>query len=330
MRYCFRLLLLVCAFSTVKFSYARPSDTIPPAAHAEGYTINTFHSMFADDVDLLNLRNHGHNWYLEDFYNEPPARASQLKIDSQEGITISSGNRKELATATRYFSKKLGKNARDDHKWVGTAFGGGGYFEADIKFDPDIVFKQQKSEGWPAFWAMSIEHRAGLESEKWEQGGEGFVRFMEIDAMEYLYKDAGKKNQYGANIHHWYGVYRKTCPKGAFCHMSVPYRDRSVDVPKGTSFNNFHRYGFLWVPATDQKNGYIQFYFDGEPVNKRVEWSKYDESLPIEDEDLRSFALLDTQHIILLLGSGNDMPMTVRSVSVWQNSDDNNWVTRPE
>jgi hypothetical protein len=68
--------------------------------------------------------------------------------------------------------------------------------------------------------------------------------------------------------------------------------------------------------------GYIQEYFDGAPIGRRVSWSKLKNLSAIPPTP---FGIADLQHLLLILGTGTQYPMTLRSVSVWQLSDANNF-----
>jgi len=177
---------------------------------------------------------------------------------------------------------------------------------------------------------MAIEHRAGLPEEQWSGQDNGFVHFIEVDIMEYLYKGIYAAHKYGTNIHHWYGKYRTTCTDNAFCRKSLPFLDRAAHVPPETSFNEFHKYGFLWIPATEETEGYAQFYFDDQPVGKKIMWQPFNGQEPSDKLEPWTFGLLDQQHLILLLGTGNNQSMIVRAVNVWQKSRKNNLESRPD
>ena len=315
------LFLVIGIYS--KVTRAESSD-IPEQAQQTGYTVSTFSSTFTDDIDFQNTRQAGYKWYLEDFYGQPSANPEDFEFMPDGALVINSGIQGEIATATRY---RPGKASR---QWVGAAFGGGGYFEAEIKFDSAAVLKQPRKEGWPAFWAMSIEHRAGLPEEQWIGQDKGFVHFIEVDIMEYLYKGFYAIGKYGTNLHLWYGQYLKTCSEGAFCKVSLPYLDRAAKVSDSTDFNQFHKYGFLWVPATGEKKGFAQFYFDNHPVGKKVTWPQFAKQEPSAKLWPWTYALLDRQHLILLLGTGNGLPMTVRAVNVWQKSTQDNLISQPQ
>jgi len=114
-----------------------------------------------------------------------------------------------------------------------------------------------------------------------------------------------------------------TCPKN-FCDGGLPFSKAKIEVPKGTDFSQYHRYGFLWIPATDATEGRGRFYFDGQPVGVETQWTKFGDQSGEPKGQSWQFGVLDNQHLVLILGTGANQPMTVQSVNVWQSSSDQN------
>jgi hypothetical protein len=94
-------------------------------------------------------------------------------------------------------------------------------------------------------------------------------------------------------------------------------------VPVNTDYTQYHRYGFLWVPATAIEKGYAEFYFDGQKVGTRTAWSRYSGQAPPPKAPW-TFGILDKNHIVLILGTGLGERMTIRSMDVWQASGSGN------
>jgi hypothetical protein len=162
------------------------------------------------------------------------------------------------------------------------------------------------------------------------------VDFMEYDGSEYIYQNG---------IGNWYGP--NTGP-GAGSSTSNPYEILrggvgTVPVPVGTDFSQPHRYGCLWVPATPTTLGYLQFFFDGvQTASPTYYWKYNDPANPFPPVPVNgvgpppnnstagtpgtAMSGMDTHHMILILGTGTDQPMTVQSVKVWQASAANNLV----
>lgn len=308
----FLLLAALCAALLA----AVPASAQPPApaqAAAQGYTVNTFHSSFQDEVDTRDTRQPRFKWFTGQFFGGRTTPWYVFDKAPDGALLMRSGGNGAIATAVPV------PGAR---KWAGKTFGGGGYFEAEFKIDTQLTGKAKS--GWPSFWAMGVEHMAGLPQEQWPGQLPGYAHFIEVDIFEYFFKDPEPGTPYLGTLHDWYGQYKRSCPSDAFCKIDLPYAEIKRRVPPGTNYNDYHRYGFLWVPATQSSDGYGQFYFDGNPVGQRVTWKRFTNQDPSHARQPWSFGILDKQHLVLLLGPGDNQPMMVRQVNVWQKSDAGN------
>ena len=216
--------------------------------------------------------------------------------------------------------------SRSPNKVVGTVFGGGAYFEATFKFNRNDVIAR-KFKGWPSWWSVSAERTFGLESGFWAGQAPGYAHGIEADFFEYALRDEvtdkGRVNCYGACMHDWYGIWNVTC-KG-FCQAKggPGYRDNIRIVPRGTDFSQYHRYGFLWVPATSERKGYAKYFFDGKEIGTGWSWEQFTNQTPPPAPPWL-YGIIDKHHLLLILGTGIGEPMTVKSVAVWQNRGDDN------
>lgn len=307
--------LVLLAGSTVQ---GRGEDTqlsnVPPQAAAVNYLVRTFSSSFsADQVDMANTTKSGFKWYPYRFFGSQTKLAS-ISLNADGSVTLlgdTSGPNGELATAS---------STDTPGKFVGTAFGGGGYFEATFKFDPQDVIKTNFN-GWPSWWSMAIEHMVNLDTRQWPGQPEGYEHFIEADFFEYVLKDyveRGKLNYFGGTLHDWFGP-----PTGKYNHVTLPHRLVVREVPADTDFTQYHRYGFLWVPATSAQDGYAEYYFDGRRVGRRIAWEQYTNQAP-PPKPPWMFSIIDRNHLVLILGTGPNQPMTVQSVNVWQASNAKN------
>jgi hypothetical protein len=277
----------------------------PPEAAQVGYSTNTFSSNFTTaTVDLKNTKNKGFQWYLWDLYSVHPNPANVV-LNSDGTVTLLGTPQfnGQLVTAVPYAATNT---------FAGNAFGGGAYFEAEMKFDPQTV--QAATQGWPAFWALSIEGN-GYGSTQWPGQSAGYVHSVETDFFEKMRYSPQTPAGYGGSLHDWYGIYKQTCSKG-FCEetSSTGYRP----VPAGTDFTQFHRYGFLWVPATASSAGYAKFYIDDQQLGPAQNWQLYTNQPPPAADQPWAFGVLDQRHQFLILGTGPSQPLTVRAVNVWQ------------
>ena len=288
---------------------------IPDAAINQGYTQNTFSSRFSEEsVDLYNSKKSNYDWYTGKFFGWKPHDPYNITVESGQAIKITGDKSANfiLATAT---------SLNDEQKWVGKAFGGGGYFEAEIKFNHEDI---NPADGWPAFWMMAIEHLAFLDDEQWKGQEKEYSHFIEVDIMEYMLKEKNNPSHYIATMHDWFGVWKKTCSSQAFCKHSLSRRESIKRVSPEVDMSTYHKYGFLWVPATDENEGYGQFYFDNQPAGKKIIWTRFNAQSPSMEKQNWTFGILDHQHLALILGAGINQTMEVRSVNVWQKNSDHN------
>jgi len=300
------LLLLLSSMVTA----ADLNSMVPPQAAAVGYMTKTFFGPFSKQlVDLDNTERAGFAWYPWDFFGQPRPASASVTINADGSIVLgAAGLVSSLATAAE---------TRTPSHWVGVAFGGGAYFEATLKFDPENTAKGTPKD-WPAFWSMAIEHLVGLDRQRWPGQPPGYVHFIEADFFEYDVWSFRPRRYYGGAIHESYGVESTTCAPEAFC--GITNRNFSIEAPPDTDYRNFHRFGLLWVPATPSTQGYAQYYFDGVATDDRVMWDLYTNQPPPPGRVPWTFGIIDKQHLVLILGTGAGQPMTVESVSVWQSS----------
>jgi hypothetical protein len=288
----------------------------PPDAASVGYIRNTFSSFAPGDIDLEDTGKSGFAWYPYHLFGSRP-EPRNITINADGSVTLNgdvTGPNGELSTAAP---------AKKAAKFVGVAFGGGAYIEAAIKFDP-IAARAKNVEGWPSFWALSLEH-AATGADQWSGKPPGYEHFIEVDFFEYDIDEAnGGANYYGANMHDWFGAYNTTCAGQGFCDASRRYSDVKTAVHPITGLTQYHTYGFLWVPAPADGAGYAQFYFDRSPVGNKIVWTKFTDQDGAPDGQPWKFGVLDHQHLALILGTGIGKPMTVGSVNVWQASDRQN------
>src|SRR5579859_6688673 len=98
----------------------------PPAAAAVGYTVNTFSTNFtASNVDIANSGTAGYSWYPWKLFGRH-ANVSAITLNPDGSVTLAgdtTGPNGELTTATP---------ASNPAKFVGTAFGGGAYIDAEF------------------------------------------------------------------------------------------------------------------------------------------------------------------------------------------------------
>jgi hypothetical protein len=280
----------------------------PPMAAAAGYRTETLAttSFSKANVDFGLTKKSGFQWYFFNFYGVVPS-SSLAKLNSDGSVSV--------ASLSNYYGNYLTSATQTPAApfYRGTAFGGGGYFEATLSWNQAAV---KTSTGWPAWWSMSLEHLAGLTSEQWPGQAKWYSHFAEPDFFE---ADTGA-GSYGGTLHDWYGLYgAQPCPN--YCNVQSPWSVIQRVLPAGTSVSQYHRYGMLWVPATATKPGSYTFYFDGAPIGKTTTYTKYTNQAPVPTASTPwTFGIVDQQHLVLILSSGSSTPLNVKSVQVWQAS----------
>ncbi|MGI4815680.1 MAG: hypothetical protein ACRYGG_20420, partial [Janthinobacterium lividum] len=293
-------------------TYCIAQGAVPPdAARAAGYSVNTFHSSLQPPSIAGANATPSSQWFRTRFFSYPPLSLTSIKFDTP-GLTL-------VDTGYRNYGIATAGPVPGPKKWAGVAFGGGAYIEARIKFDPETVARNAK--GWPSFWSMAIEHLAGLPTEQWPGQVQGFKHFIEADFFEYdLLSHGVARNYFGGTLHDWAGVYKGTCANAAFCNFQSS--GVAMPMPEDTDFSQYHRYGFLWIPATESRRGSAEFYFDGQRVGRQMKWTRFVDQTPLPSKSSAwAFGIIDLNHLVLILGTGERQPMSVQSVDVWQTDD---------
>ncbi|MGQ0444228.1 MAG: hypothetical protein ACT4O2_03635 [Beijerinckiaceae bacterium] len=332
------VLFSVCA-TPVPEAQAKSNACIPGSLFDPANPTSAGYSLvFSDDftnpqtIDLNATGNPGFNWYLTKFFGYGTEPASTIAF-TQDGLVLTPssamGGNWNIATAAP---------ATNSQGYVGKAFGGGAYFEAKIKFDPTSV---NFSQGFPAFWGFSIEHAANKGADHPPGTQTGFQHFIEDDFFEYDISWASSTS-YGTAIHDWYGIYTSTCQEGH--RAGLPGFCDVTNNGVGTNYNNFvsakqnnaaidwtqwHTIGQLWVPGNSRNRaqGYVQNFIDGQAANagagtfaplSKTGWKDAAAAFIDPLNSSTAFSVLDSNHLMIILGTGPGQPFTVGYVKVWQ------------
>jgi hypothetical protein len=317
---------------------------LPAAVAAAGYCLNTFStntftSGTSGNVDFNYAYGGSYpQWFPYHDLALNPGYADMGQVKVVNGTLVLHGDTTgpggEITSAT----------PRPDQAvpYAGTAFGGGAYIEAVLKMD---ISNFSYETGTPAFWSMALERYSlwwadyGL-SDQWlgqvdgvSGTGFGYEHFVEPDFMEY--HGENNDSSYDGFFHDWYGTQQVTCPGELYCDgwynipASAQYAQEVRTPANKPNFARYHRYGFLWVPATATSPGFARYFFDGQPVGEDYAWDQWtDPQAPAVIYHSRKspmFGIIDKQHLVLILGTGmgkNNLgdTMTVKSVNVWQTS----------
>jgi hypothetical protein len=276
---------------------ASPFNPGNPAA--SGYAL-TFNGTFGgpNGIDINNTRAPGFNWY----YPSPGAiPAGDVSVDSNGILTLN-------ASASDYSQAILQSAvATSSTTYVGNVWGGGWYVEGSIAFNPAQV---NFANGWPCFWAVSIENFIG--KAQWSGQVSGYTHFIEDDMFEYMMQ-AGV-NSFSSGMHDWWGIWNTTC-SGGYCGVN---NNNGIIQLGATNWTQFHTVGQLWVPgsAANNNNGYVTTYFDGTPV-MTINWVDQGDGV-LPPQGTFTFSIIDKQHLFLVLGTSVGAPMKVQWVHVWQ------------
>lgn len=241
-------------------------------------------------------------WFRSFYFGHPTSAEDAFSVeDGVLHMQAEEGHGSQLVTAAP---------ADNEGGWAGSVFRNGAYFEARIAIGPDNL---EDFRYHPAFWLMSVEHMAQRDAALWPGQGEGFMRLIESDIMEY--SPRWGTGQYIATINEWYGRW-DTCRERQWCLESNRHDDRrTVRLNPPGRIHEFRVYGQLWVPATEETPGYIQNFLDGQPVGVRIEWQAGEPTPPAEPPLL--YNVMDRHGMVLILTTGAQR-MSVDWVRVWQ------------
>jgi hypothetical protein len=302
-----RIIAVILALIISSVAIASPrgggSLSAPPEALAAGYTVNTFstQSKFTTGtVDMAATNVAGFQWYMWNYFSTPQS-SSPVTLNADGTVTISNSNgyggtlTSTVQTGTSPYFR-------------GTAFGGGGYFEAELAFDAANV---NISVGWPAWWTMANEHLIGDINDAWNGQASGYVHFIEADIFEY--DITAGSGLYGSATHEYWGIYNTTCP-GSYC---TQFKLVIVTPPPVVNFSLYHKYGMLWTPATSATPGSLTYYFD-DVLMGSLSYSQFTTQTPPPTGQPWSYGIIDNNHLTLILGNASAARMQIRSVNVWQ------------
>jgi hypothetical protein len=268
---------------------------VPAPAAAVGYNTETF----GPAVTM------GSNWYNYNFYGANGTGGTQ---NSDGSVMVPGSGATAISSARQDTSKP--------NAWSGTAFGGGGYFEATFSF---AGATNNAISNWPSYWANDIENmsqNAVTSLTQWPGQAQGYGNWIETDFFEYDHQNTG---QYGIQIHNWYGKYGSI--------QDVTSYGAGINVPAGFKWSDPHKFGFLWVPASSGVKGYAKNFLDGVQVGPTVYWDEYSPGSPFPPPPVAgstAVSVMDTRHLALIFQTGTQNPMTIYSMAVWQASSAHN------
>src|SRR6185437_1915820 len=268
-------------------------SALPAAVIAAGFTNQTF----GPNLTL------GGNWFFHNFYNGATSGATQ----NGNGISIDGTTTYGIASA----------HSTGGQSWAGTAFGGGGYFEATFSFPPSA----SPGSHYPAFWANDIEAMAPNAvtlAYQWPGQATGYGEWIEHDYFEL---DAGNVTQFGSALHSWYG----TVPGASSTSTSSADIGNPLSIGSN-SWVNPQSIGALWIPATVSSQGSYQTFVNRVPVGNAILWDLYDPTnSPPPVKGSSAYSIVDIRHMVCVLNTSLVCaPMLIYSMSVYQATAANN------
>jgi hypothetical protein len=287
--------------SSAQTVYSCGINQIPLAAANAGYTVNTFisNSFSTANVDMGKTYASGFQWYAYNFFYTTPTVAN-VTLNSDGSMTVGLGG----ASYSAPTMMTAGSKSASPY-YTGTAFGGGAYIEASLKFNAQSL---PTNAEWPAFWASGLEAYTGSQ---WSGQATGYEHFIEVDIMEYFEGEFSQPlTGFASNLHDWYG------PNGSLSNYDVSFNGSETQA----FFSAYHKYGVLWIPATSTASGSLTFYIDGTQIGKQTYTQFTTQSPPPSTSTPWAFGVIDGQHLVLQFDSNNTYPITVQSVNVWQST----------
>ena len=302
--------------------YFDPAFVPTHPAAAVGYNTLVLFDDFnnTSTIDMANTNAPGFNWYLTRWFTGGATTISSSNISvSGSVLTIGGGGGDVWPHIATAFDTGL-------DTFTGTVYEDGGYFEMRMKFNPALYDVNFSANGIPNFYGMSIEHVADLHSTsggKWPGQVSGYSHFIEVDFFE---TNSAATTNYFSVTHDWGGTAPE--PGSGNYPQNIVTTNYVIDIGE-MDFTKFHIYGCLWVPQVGATPGRLQRYFDGAlvqsiyflgpPGSPPLPVDSPNSFTPdISAEGTRTYSVIDTQRLVLLLGGGKNWPMQVDWVKVWK------------
>jgi hypothetical protein len=290
------------------------ADTLaPPQAWRAGYRTLAFNDGFSS-IDTANSQTGGFSWYIQNWFGVPATTLDNINVSSGL-LTLGNGTgNAKLQTAI----------SNGSGGYIGTVFGGGGYFEIEMAFDPA---SSVNAASYPAFFLEPIEHIEGVSHDLWPGQATGYEHFGEIDIAEIWHMPMQSIvgwDTYLTVVHDWSGVYGGGYP------VNIENLGNDVASPSpAPTWLARNRYGVLWVPQNGNTSGSLTFYFNDQTVNT-IYYAGPVTSPPLPGQSTQSYspstpaqaaqtyAVIDSEHFAMRIQTDQVWPIAVYSVKVWQ------------
>jgi hypothetical protein len=289
----------------------------PKQAGLAGFKNRVFYDDFdsTSTIDMANSQTGNFNWYLSQWFYHGQAALNPADLSVSNSVLTIAANNTTLYSLVSAFDT----DPQVPDQFHGNVFGGGGYFEARMKYNPAQgggVYFFLNSIEQVADWAVWNNTEASGMAH-WEGQPAHYGHWIEVDVIETL---GNANNAYFCRVHDWSGL------KGALTNIM---NDNYLIAADLSDPNLFHTYGVLWVPQNGDTPGRLEFYFDN--VKKQVVYYKGPPGsppLPGQDGSLwtpdqpdkagRTYSIIDQHRLALNLHGTAACPLHVDWVKVWK------------
>lgn len=288
----------------------------PKQAGQAGFRNRVFYDDFESPstIDMGNSQTGDFNWYLSQWFHHGKTALDPADLSIANSVLTIAADSWNLVSA-------FDTDPQVPGQFHGNVFGGGGYFEARLRYD-------HAAAGVTSFLAMSIEHiadasvwnnTANVGPGHWPGQPDHYGHWIEVDIFETLFDwDHG----YQAHVHDWSGI----------------LYDQTIDIRNNDNYyitcdlsdpNQFHTYGCLWVPQNGTVPGRIEFYCDnvlrsslyfsgppGAPPLPGQSNGNWTSATP--DQTGRTYSIIDSHRLALALQPSANTPLLVDWVKVWK------------
>jgi len=283
----------------------------PTQAALAGYDRLVFNDV--GNIDLANTQQPGFSWYLANWFGAPPGDAVSVHVGPGVLTLGGSGTKATLQSA---FASGAG--------YVGSVFGGGGYFEIDMAIGAPIGANTR----YPAFFLDAIE--AITNTDQWPGQAAGYVHFVEIDVMEFYRTDVSSNTtNYLAGLHDWSGgASTNGFPVSPL--YNIQNSGNYFAIPsQPVNWQARHRYGMNWKLQLGNIPGSFSMYFDdvlmsttyylgpvSNPPLSGQDTGIFTPSTPAQAT--QTYAIADGHHYAMRIQTDQVWPIAVYGVKVWQ------------
>lgn len=307
-------------------NFGCPANAPIPACLA-GYNVNTFHvdgtnnEWTTANVDQSNTYSTGFKFYYDQCFGQ---NGSVGRGNTTLGTTSVS-----VGEASGGYQANLASATCKGSSYIGTAFGGGGYFSVIAKWTATDCSATSCPSTWQApLWLNGLECSTStlMSACPWSGQASNYTHYAEFDINEMFMGNFGDRlAEWQWTLHDWYGL---TTGKISYSGNG------GASDPGQSSFSTYHKYSGLWKVATSTSPGYFCVYYDDvnpslfSGTGQCTTWTQFinngAQPPPPSGATPWSYGIADLQHFIMYAGCTNAFPCTIENIDVWQASSANN------